>query len=167
MVKVDLELEGNAEDVVRGLRRIVDGAGMGTVVPELGHVLSQADEVAGSGVATDMPPLASWTEAMAADFVAGLGVGARRLVLHVWEAGDTGIHRSVLCRRAELSPAELRGLLMSMGHALRRFQQQRGMRLSRPVVSNAPLQTYFVDAEFAAVASLGSVRRGVIASRSG
>ena len=44
---------------------------------------------------------------------------------------------------------------MSMGHALRRFQQQRGMRLSRPVVSNAPLQTYYIDAEFAAVASSG------------
>ena len=101
------------------------------------------------------PPVPTWTEEEAAGLAAGLGLMARRVVLHVWRAGDTGIHRSVLCRRAELSPAELRGLLVSMGHALRRFQQQRGMRLSRPVVSNAPLQTYFVGAEFAAVASSG------------
>ncbi len=156
MVRVDLELEGEAEDVLRGLRRIVGGAGTGTVVPELGHILSQADEVRGSAATTVMPPpVPTWTEAVAADFVAGLGVAARRVVLQVWRAGDGGIHRSALCRRAELSPAELRGLLVSMGHALRRFQRERGMRLSRPVVSNAPLQTYYIDAEFAAVASSG------------
>ena len=155
MVRVDLELEGSAEDVVRGLRRIVDGAGMGTVVPELGHVLPPADEVMGSEATMDMPPVSTWTEAEAADFVAGLGVAARRVVLQVWRAGDAGIHRSALCRRAELTPAELRALLVSMSHTLRRFQQQRGMRLSRPVVSNAPLQTYYIDAEFAAVASSG------------
>ena len=156
MVRVDLELEGEAGDVLWSLRRIVDGTGMGTVAPELGHVLPQADEVRDSEATTVMPPpLASWTEAMAADFVAGLGLVARRVVLQVWRAGGAGIHRSVLCRRAELSPAELRALLVSMGHALRRFQQQRGMRLSRPVVSNAPLQTYFIDAEFALVASSG------------
>ena len=57
MVRVDLELEGSAEDVVRGLRRIVGGAGMGTVVPELGHVLPPADEVTGSEATTDMPPV--------------------------------------------------------------------------------------------------------------
>ena len=166
MVRVDLELEGSAEDVVRGLRRIVDGAGMGAVVPELGHVLPPADEVTGSEATTDMPPVSTWTEAVAADFVAGLGVGARRVVLQVWQAGDAGIHRSALCRRTELSPAELRGLLVSMGHALRRFQRERRMRLSRPVVANAPLQTYFIDADFAAVASLGGVRRGGVANRS-
>ena len=156
MVKVDLELEGSAEDVLLGLRRIVDGAGTGIVVPELGHVPPQADEVRYSEAATVMPPpVPVWTEAVAADFVAGLGVGARRVVLNVWRAGGAGIHRSVLCRRTELSPAELRALLVSMGHALRRFQRERGMRLSRPVVANAPLQTYFVDAEFALVASSG------------
>ena len=31
MVRVDLELEGEAGDVLWSLRRIVDGAGMGTV----------------------------------------------------------------------------------------------------------------------------------------
>ena len=156
MVRVDLELEGSAEDVVRALRRIVDGAGTGTVVPELSHIPPQADEVVGSEATTVMPPpVPTWTEAVVADFVAGLGVAARRVVLQVWRAGDGGIHRSALCRRAELTPAELRALLVSMSHTLRWFQQQRGIRLSRPVVSNAPLQTYFIDAEFAAVASSG------------
>ena len=159
MVRVDLELEGSAEDVVRGLRRIVDGAGMGAAAPELGHVPPPADEVTGSEATTDMRPVSTWTEALAADFVAGLGTAARRVVLQVWQAGDAGIHRSALCRRTELSPAELRGLLVSMSHALRRFQRERGMRLSRPVVSNTPLQTYFIDAEFAAVASSAGDQR--------
>ncbi len=168
MVKVDLELEGEAEDVLRSLRRIVDGDGTGSVVPELSHVPPQADEVAGSEAMTAVPsPVAVWTEAMAADFVAGLGLVARRVVLQVWRAGGAGIHRSVLCRRAELSPAELRALLVSMGHALRRLQRERGMRLSRPVVANAPLQTYFVDAEFALVASSGMFDEEGVASRSG
>ena len=167
MVRVDLELEGSAEDVVRGLRRIVDGAGMGAVAPELGHVPPPADEVVVSEATTDMPLLSTWTEALAADFVAGLGPAARRVVLQVWQAGDAGIHRSALCRRTELSSEELRGLLVSMGHALRRFQRERGMRLSRPVVANTPLQTYRIAAEFGAVASLGGVRRGRVANRSG
>jgi hypothetical protein len=42
---------------------------------------------------------------------------------------------------------------MRMGHALRRFQRERGVTLSRPVVANSPLQSYFVDPEFAAVAT--------------
>ncbi len=167
MVRVDLALEGSAEEVVRGLRRIVGGACTGSVVPELGHVVSPADEVAGSETTTDMPPVPAWTEALATDFVGGLGVGARRVVLQVWQAGGAGIHRSVLCRRTELTPEEVRGLLVSMGHALRRFQRERGLRLSRPVVANTPLQTYCIDAEFAAVASLGGVRRGGVANRSG
>ena len=42
---------------------------------------------------------------------------------------------------------------MRMGHALRRFQQERGVTLSRPVAANSPLQSYFVDPDFAAVAT--------------
>ena len=50
-------------------------------------------------------------------------------------------------------PAELISLLMRMGHALRRFRRERGMTLPRPVAANSPLQSYFVDPDFAAVAS--------------
>ena len=42
---------------------------------------------------------------------------------------------------------------MRMGHALRRFQRKRGLSLPRPVAANSPLQSYFVDPEFAAVAT--------------
>ena len=48
---------------------------------------------------------------------------------------------------------ELRTLLMHMGRALRRFQRERGTTLSRPMAVNSPLQSYFVDADFAAVAN--------------
>ncbi len=94
-----------------------------------------------------------WTEALAGEFLAGLEPVARRMALHVWRAGEIGIHRSALCQRVELTPAELRSLLMRMGHALRRFQRERGLALTRPVAANSPLQSYFVDANFAAVAN--------------
>ena len=42
---------------------------------------------------------------------------------------------------------------MRMGRVLGRFQRERGMALSRPVAANSPLQSYFVDLEFAAVAA--------------
>ena len=42
---------------------------------------------------------------------------------------------------------------MRMGYALRRFQREHGVTLSRPVAANSPLQTYFVDPDFAAVAT--------------
>ena len=80
-----------------------------------------------------------WTEELAADFTAGLEVVARRVMFQVWRAGERGIHRNVLCQRADLTPVELRSLVMRMGHALRRFQRERGMALSRPVAANSPL----------------------------
>ena len=94
-----------------------------------------------------------WTQELAADFTSGLDVVARRVMFQVWRAGAAGIHRSALCQRAELTPAEPRSLLMRMGRGLGRFQRERGMALSRPVAANSPLQSYFVNAEFAAVAS--------------
>ena len=35
---------------------------------------------------------------------------------------------------------------------MRRFQQEQGVMLSRPVAANSPLQSYFVDPDFAAAA---------------
>ena len=90
-----------------------------------------------ASTSAELPP-ARWTEELAADFMAGLEPAARRMALHVWRAGAKGIHRSALCQRTELRPAELRSLLMRMGHALRRFQRERGM------AANSPLQTYFL-----------------------
>ena len=85
--------------------------------------------------------------------MAGLEPAGRRMARHVWRAGAAGIHRNTLCQRTDLSPVELRSLLISMGHALRRFQRERGMALSRPVAANSPLQSYSINADFAAVAS--------------
>ena len=95
-----------------------------------------------------------WTEEeLAADFMAGLDVVAGRVLRHVWRAGETGIHRNTLCQRTDPAPAELRSFLMRMGHVLRRFQRERGLALSRPMAANSPLQSYFIDPDFAAVAS--------------
>ena len=105
-----------------------------------------------ASTSAELPP-ARWTEELAGDFMAGLDPVARRMTLHVWRAGAAGIHRSALCRRAELTPAEPRSFLMRISHALRRFQRERGMTLPRPVVANSPLQSYFVDPDFAAVAA--------------
>ena len=94
-----------------------------------------------------------WTQELAGDFTASLDVVAGRVLWHVWRAGERGSHRDVLCQRADLSLVELRSLLIRMGHALGRFQRERGMALSRPMAANSPLRSYFVDPEFAAVAS--------------
>ena len=111
-------------------------------VPELGTTATSATLLTGH-----------WTEELAADFTAGLDVVARRVMFQVWRAGERGSHRNVLCQRADLTPVELRSLLIRMGHALGRFQRERGLALSRPVAANSPLQSYFVDPEFAAVAA--------------
>ena len=64
-----------------------------------------------------------------------------------------GVSTAELCQRADLAPVELRSLLIRMGRVLGRFQRERGMALSRPMAANSPLRSYFVDPEFAAVAS--------------
>ena len=76
------------------------------------------------------------------------------MALHVWRARASGIHRSALCQRAGLTPAELRSLLVGMSHVLRRFGGQRGVALSRPVAANSPLQSYSIDPDFAVAATV-------------
>ena len=159
MVKLHLELEG---EVVRVLRRIGGGDREGGEVRDgprpapTEERTSAVDIVPEPGIMETSAALAPghWTEELAAaDFTAGLDVVARRVMFQVWREGERGSHRNVLCQLADLSPVELRTLVMRMGHVLRRFQRERGMALSRPVAANSPLQSYFSNAEFAAVAS--------------
>ena len=159
MTQVRVEIEGSVDEVIRVLRHLGNagrhspavGAGGSTETPSGGG--DDATPAAGTQRVAGPPETApgEWTEALAGEFLAGLEPAARGMARHVWRAGAVGIHRSALCQRAELTPVELRSLLMRMGHALRRFQRERGMTLSRPVAANSPLQTYFVDPEFAAV----------------
>ena len=161
MVKLHLELEGDVGEVVRALRRIGGGNNEDGVVRDEPRPAPAGERTSAVGAVPEPGTTATsavlvpghWTEELAADFTAGLDPAARRMALHVWRAGGAGIHRSALCQRTELRPAELISLLMRMGHALRRFQQERGMTLPRPVAANSPLQSYFVDPDFAAVAA--------------
>ena len=158
LTQMRVEIEGSADEVVRVLRQL---GSVGRNAPAGGDSEpmempagsgEQAEPATGTPGASgsDEAAAAEWTEALVGEFLAGLEPAARRMARHVWRAGEVGIHRSALCQRAELTPAELRSLLMRMGHALRRFQQERGLKLPRPVAANSPLQSYFVDANFAA-----------------
>ena len=161
MVKLQLELEGDVGEVVRVLRRIGGGDHAGGEVPDgprpvpTGERTSAVDTVPESGTTATSATLrpGHWTQELAADFTASLDVVAGRVLWHVWRAGERGSHRDVLCQRADLTPVELRSLLIRMGHALGRFQRERGLALPRPVAANSPLQSYFINAEFAAVAA--------------
>ena len=161
MVKLHLELEGEVGEVVLVLRRIGGGDNAGGEVRDgprpapAGERTSAVDTVPEPGTTATSATLlpGHWTQELAADFTAGLDDAARRVMFQVWRAGERGIHRNVLCQRAGLTPVELRTLVMRMGRVLQRFRRERGMALSRPMAANSPLQSYFMDAEFAAVAS--------------
>ena len=161
MTQVSVEIEGSVAEVVRVLRHLgsagrhatAGGAGGSTETPtDSGDDAMLAAGTQRTTGSHETSP-AEWTETLAGEFLAGLEPSARRVALHVWRAGATGIHRSALCQRTELTPGELRSLLMRMGHALRRFQQERGVTLSRPMAANSPLQSYFVSPDFAAAAT--------------
>ena len=161
MVKLHLELEGDVGEVVLVLRRIGGGDNEdGEVRDGLRFApteerTSAVDTVPEPGTTATSATLVPghWTQELAADFTAGLEVVARRVMFQVWWAGAAGIHRNTLCQRTDLSPVELSSLVMRMGRVLGRFRRERGMALSRPVAANGPLQSYFVDPDFAAVAS--------------
>ena len=161
MVKLHLELEGDVGEVVRVLRRIGSGDHAGGEVPDgprpapTGERTSAVDTVREPGTTATAATLAPghWTQELAADFTASLDAAARRVMFQVWRAGERGSHRDVLCQRADLAPVELRSLLIRMGRVLGRFQRERGLALSRPMAANSPLQSYFIDPDFAAVAA--------------
>ena len=153
MTKMSVEIEGSVDEVIGVLRRLgtAGDADRSAEQPAAGvRETTPAAEAQVMAVAHDVVP-GEWTETLARDFLSGLQPAARRMALHVWRAGAVGIHRSALCQRTELTPMELRSLMMRMGRALARFQRERGMTLSRPVAVNSPLQSYFVDPDFAAV----------------
>ena len=158
MVWIRVEVAGDAGEVAKVLGHL-GGATVrvsdGERVPTTGQDRSETNPVLELAPAAISPaPLSGgWTEELAADFTASLDAVARRMTLQVWRAGAAGIHRSVLCQRAELTPTELLSLSMRMDRALARFQRERGITLHRPVAANSPLQSYFVDADFAAVAA--------------
>ncbi len=160
MTRVRVEIEGSFDEVVWVVRQLGSAGSHATAGDAGGSIETRAssgDDVAPATVAQGAvgshdAASGEWTGALACDFLAGLEPAARQMALHVWRAGAEGIHRSALYQRTGLTPAELRSLLMRMGHALRRFQQERSVMLSRPVAANTPLQSYFIDAEFAAVA---------------
>ena len=169
MTKMSVEIEGSVDEVIGVLRRLGTTERPATVGDADRSIDTPADGVwetvtasgtRGAAVSDEAVP-EEWTEALAREFLAGLQPTARRIALQVWQAGAAGIHRSALCQRAELTPTELGSLLMRMGHALRRFRRERGMTLSRPVAANSPLQSYFVDADFAAVADSQMFSDGV------
>ena len=159
MVKLHLELEGDVGEVVLVLRRIGGGDNADGEVPDgprpalTEERASAVDTVPGTTATSAALAPGRWTEELAADFTAGLDVVARRVMFQVWRAGAAGIHRNTLGQRTDLTPVELRTLVMRMGRVLQRFRRERGMALPRPVAANSPLQSYFINADFAAVAS--------------
>ena len=161
MVKLHLELEGDVEEVFRVLRRLGGGGSEDGEVrdgPRPAPTEERASDVdtvpePGTTATSATLVLGHWTQELAADFTAGLDVVARRVMFQVWRAGERGSHRNVLCQRADLTPVELGSLVMRMGRALGRFQRERGLALPRPMAANSPLQSYFVDPDFAAVAA--------------
>ena len=161
MVKLHLELEGDVGEVVRVLRRLGGGDNAGGEVRDGPRHAPTEKRTAAVGTVPEPGTTAAsatllpgrWTEELAADFMAGLEPAGRRVALHVWRAAERGIHRNTLCQRTDLSLVELGTLVMRMGRALGRFQRERGMALPRSVAANSPLQSYFINAEFAAVAS--------------
>ena len=160
MTRVSVEIEGSADEVVRVLWDLGNAGGHATVGDAGGSLETpcgggdDATPAAGTqgAAGTHEPARREWTEALAGEYLAGLEPVGRRMARHVWRAGEAGIHRSILCQRTELTPGELRALLMRMGHGLRRLQRERGLALPRPVAANSPLQSYFVDPDFAAAA---------------
>ena len=161
MTQARVDIEGSVDEVVRVLRHLGSAgrhatggnAGGSTERPaSAGDEAAPATGTQGVAGCRETVPR-EWTETLAGEFLAGLEPETRRMALHVWRAGAAGIHRRVLCQRMEATPGELRSMLMRMGHALRRFQQERGVALSRPVAANSPLQSYFVGPEFAAAAT--------------
>ena len=159
MTLMSIEIEGSADEVIGVLLRLGSAERYATAGNADGATEEPVDGIRETTAAAGTPDTAvadeadpaEWTEDLARDFLSRLQPVARRMALLVWRAGEVGIHRSVLCQRAELTPMELRSLLMRMGRALGRFQRERGMTLTRPVAANSPLQSYFVDAGFAAV----------------
>ena len=161
MVKLHLELEGDVGEVFRVLRRLGGGGSEDGEVrdgPRPAPTEERASDVdtvpePGTTATSATLVLGHWTQELATDFTAGLDVVARRVMFQVWRAGERGIHRNTLCQRMDLTLVELRSLVMRMGRVLGRFQRERGLALPRPVAANSPLQSYFINAEFAAVAA--------------
>ena len=149
MVKVSIELECDTGEVIQVLRRIIPK--VSGVVPAQIAPSHPLPEPAAPVSQPQGPPPGPWTTELAKEFTDQLEPDAREVLSLAWRSVGAGVHRNTLRQRTGLAPDELRTLIMRMGHTLRRFCRERRAARPRPVAANSPLQSYFVDPDFAAV----------------
>ena len=151
MANMSVDIEGSAEEVIQEIQQL-GSVGQWAAVGDTDGSMETPAAGARMSEAADEAPTGEWMETLAGEFLAGLEPAARQVTGHIWQGGASGIHRSALCQRTELTPREQSLLMMRMGRALGQFQREHGVVLSRPVAANSPLRSYFVDADFAAAA---------------
>lgn len=155
-LKMRVELKGTVEEVIRSLLQLADQAGEDIVDASAatGGPPTVSNLIGADGMKPAPLVAAEWSVELATEFVECSSPAYRRVLRETCRAGEEGIHRSALCCQARLTPDDLRSLLISMSYALKRFQRERGLILSKPVETDHRLQRYFINPSFAVVVPL-------------
>ena len=141
MVKITMVLDGEVDDVLLGMRRLLLGDGVTSVLAERALVepvlVANVEEPA-----EQERPVGKWDPSVVRAFWDILAPQAREVYRRVSAGNRYVLPRVVLLQSMGVTPRELSGRLSSQGHALRRLQRLNRVLLPHPMRFDVPSQEY-------------------------
>ena len=139
MVKVILQVDGEADDVITALRRLAGGDGVALSAPPLApEVSEEAPEV----VVEPVVPEGEWNADRVRTFWEFLAQDAREIYRSVARRRGYVISRDSLLDSMHLTARELSGRLSSQGHAVRRIRRHHNVSLPHPMSFDSASEEY-------------------------
>ena len=143
MVKVILQVDGEADEVITAIRRLAGGDGVAlSAPPPAPEVSEEAPEVVPEVVVEPVVPEGEWNADRVRTFWEFLAQDAREIYRSVAQRRDYVISRDSLLDSMHLTARELSGRLSSQGHAVRRIRRHHNVSLPHPMSFDSASEEY-------------------------
>ena len=139
MVKVVLQVDGEADEVITAIRRLAGGDGVALSAPPPAPEVS---EVAPEVVVEPVVPEGEWNADRVRTFWEFLAQDAREIYRSVARRRGYVISRDSLLDSMHLTARELSGRLSSQGHAVRRIRRHHNVSLPHPMSFDSASEEY-------------------------
>ncbi len=152
MVKVELTVEGEADEVIDALRQLAIGdvalSSPATVTAQ-DNLEEPAEQLSAQSPAPVPVPEGRWTIDHVRTFWGFLAPDAREIYQRVAKSAGYVLSRQALLDEMHLTVRQLSGRLSSQGHAVRRIRRAHNVALPHPMSFDSPSDEYKMEPDVA------------------
>ena len=152
MVKVELTVEGEADEVIDALRQLAIGdvalSSPATVTAQ-DNLEEPAEQPSAQSPAPVPVPESRWTIDHVRTFWGFLAPDAREIYERVAKSAGYVLSRQALLDEMHLTVRQLSGRLSSQGHAVRRIRRAHNVALPHPMSFDSPSDEYKMRSDVA------------------